>query len=333
MRLPSLHSCLRRIGIMSDGTVEGLHAMSEPAAAAPVSPPSAPPPARQLVVARYKEDVSWLPLVNMPAVVYCKNPDCRDAVHVHLPNTKREAGTILHHIVTHYHELARLTYFAQGNPFDHARDFLKRLKITYEEPTSLTQQYLRHHPPPEIKATDKVEAVQGFWVRYGDATNKGHALRSSRGWYNPATWPYLFECPQPAPLWFGYGAMWAVPRSAIRRRPLALWRHLLEVCDPGASNNGEEWTDPPINPWMLEASWYYLFRSPALYPHHRRWDASLPADRSDTRADDVPRCPCRQPAADAPDGVAVCGLGRGDEDGRVTFADCLACLHGQGASS
>jgi Protein of unknown function (DUF3431) len=319
--------------MIPDGIFEGSHAMSAPDPAVHVFSPPAPPPARQLVVARYKEDVTWLPLVDMPKIVYCKNPDCRDAGHVHLPNTKREAGTFLHHIATHYHELAHLTYFAQGNPFDHARDFLKRLKVAYEEPTSLTQQYLRHHPSPAVKAADKVENVQGFWVRYGDATHAGHAPRSPRGWYNPATWPYLFDCPQPTPLWFGYGAMWAVPRGAIRGRPLALWRHLLEVCDPGTSNNGEEWTDPPINPWMLEASWYYLFRSPALYPHHRWWDAPLTVDRWDPRARAVPPCPCRQPVLDAPDDSAVCGLGRGDEDGRVTFADCLACLHGQGASA
>ena len=236
---------------------------------------------RQLVVARYREDLTWLSRADMPVIVYCKDSACEDSSHVHLPNRQREAGTMLHHIVDHYDDLACLTYFAQGNPFEHARDFLKRLKVIYKSPTSLTTQYLRQHPSPEVKAKDKVETVQGFMVRYGDATIDDHSGSSSSRWYNPATWPYLFDCVQPKPLWFGYGAMWAVPREAIHRRPLTLWRHLLEVCDSGFNNPGTIWTDPPINPWMMEASWYYLFQDPWLYPHHRKWDETVSLIRAE----------------------------------------------------
>lgn len=207
----------------------------------------------------------------MPVIVYCKDPDCAELGHVHLPNVKREAGSMLRHIIAHYDRLADWTFFAQGDPFDHARDFLKRLDAPYDRPTSLTQRYLRHHPPAEVKARDRVETVGRFEVRYGDATLKGHAIGSERGWYNPATWSYIFECPRPEPLWFGYGAMWAAPRSAIRARPLALWRDLYDVCDSAVGKTGEDWTDPPINPWTMEASWYYLFQDPAIYPHRRRW--------------------------------------------------------------
>jgi hypothetical protein len=132
--------------------------------------------------------------------------------------------------------------------------------------------YTRRHPGPEVKLHDKVEKVNGFVVRYGDATIDGHNTTSVRPWYNPATWPYIFDCARPEPLWFGYGAMWAVPRRCILRRPLRLWEHLLQVCDDATVRTGEVWTDPPINPWMMEASWYYLFRDPADYPHHRHWD-------------------------------------------------------------
>ena len=242
--------------------------------------PAAPDrPRRQLVIARYKEDLMWLERAEMPALVYCKDAACRDAGHVHLPNTKREAGTYLHHIVSKYHELADVTYFAQGNPFAHALDFLARCRVTYDRPTSLTMQYLPWHPPEDVRAKDKVETVEKFMVRYGDATLTGHAGRGFRPWYNPATWSYIFDCPQPSPLWFGYGAMWAVPREFIQQRPLAVWEHLLEVCDGGLSNDGGAWTDPPINPWMMEASWYYLFQDRAEYPHHRKWDEPSSAAR------------------------------------------------------
>ena len=230
------------------------------------------PPDRQLVVARYKEDLSWIAKAELPTIVYCKDPDCGDAGHIHLENTKREAGTYLHHIVSCYDELAELTYFAQGNPFDHALDFLPRCRIKYDRPTSLTTQYLRWHPPQHVREKDLVEMVEGYMVRYGDAIIKAHSGLDFRAWYNPATWTYVFDCPQPSPLWFGYGAMWAVPRECIRQRPLALWKHLLEVCDAGFNNHGNLWTDPPINPWMMEATWYYLFQDREAFPHHRKWD-------------------------------------------------------------
>lgn len=297
------------------------------------SPPDEPPPDRQLVVARYREDLTWLTRVEMPIVVYCKNPDCSDPGHIHLPNTKREAGTMLHHIVSNYHRLARLTYFAQGDPFDHARDFLKRLNVIYEQPTSLTLQYLRNHPAPDVKAKDKVEVVQGFVVRYGDATHKGHAPTTEKGWYDPATWPYIFNCPQPKPLWFAYGAMWAVPREAIRARPLALWRHLLEVCDRALDNCSERWTNPPINPWMMEASWYYLFQNPRHYPHHSQWDVSprLTPHQVDALTQAVVACQHRVPRPD--DHEAICALGNGGLDGRIGLVDCAACLQRREANA
>jgi hypothetical protein len=207
--------------------------------------------------------------------------------------------------------------------------------VAYDRPTSLTMQYLRNHPPAAVKAKDKVEVVQGFMVRYGDATERGHAPDAARPWYNPATWPYVFDCPQPEPLWFGYGAMWAVPRAAIRARPLALWRHFLEVCDPAADNCPERWTDPPINPWMLEASWYYLFQDPGRYPHHRRWDVSprLSPREAETLLRAARACPHRGPHPSGGEHESHCALGNGGDGGRVETMDCLACLQGQEAGA
>jgi hypothetical protein len=84
---------------------------------------------------------------------------------------------------------------------------------------------------------------------------------------------------------------------------------------------------------MLEASWYYLFRSPALYPHHRRWDTPLSIDRSVPQMRGIAGCPVRNPVEDGVDRDAVCGLGHGDSDDRVTFSDCLACLHDREVTS
>ena len=46
---------------------------------------------------------------------------------VPLSNRGREAHTYAHHVATRYNELAEVTVFTQGNPFDHVPDFLEQV--------------------------------------------------------------------------------------------------------------------------------------------------------------------------------------------------------------
>lgn len=83
----------------------------------------------QAVVARYREDVSWLAELGLPAVVYDKSgadtpPQGLDShptgvVVEPLPNVGREAHSYLTHIVRNYPHFPRHTVFLQGRPFDH----------------------------------------------------------------------------------------------------------------------------------------------------------------------------------------------------------------------
>ncbi|GAB6127377.1 DUF3431 domain-containing protein [Humidesulfovibrio idahonensis] len=78
-----------------------------------------------LVVARYREDVSWLCGLGLPCVVYNKGPQLDPAQlppgarTAALPNIGREAHTFLTHIIGHYGRLPRHTAFLQGDPFAH----------------------------------------------------------------------------------------------------------------------------------------------------------------------------------------------------------------------
>lgn len=69
----------------------------------------------ELVVARYKEDITWLKeFTGHKHTVYNKFEG--DNL---LPNIGFEAQTYLHHIVTRYEDLSEFTVFTQGNPFGH----------------------------------------------------------------------------------------------------------------------------------------------------------------------------------------------------------------------
>jgi hypothetical protein len=253
-----------------------------------VPPPGPPPPGpafepvavavgdlcrgTQLVVARHAEDIAWTAAVPFPVLVYnAGDPIGPPADHVAViprPNVGREAGAYLRHIVSRFHLLADLTVFCQGHPFDHCPDFLARIAAPWDAPTPLATRYLETVPPAWIKARDRVETRHGFEVRWGDATIDGHADAGApgRSWHDPAAWPHVFAGPMPRPLWFGYSATWAVPRAAVHARPLNLWRWLLRESD-AAGHATTSRSEPPLNAWMFEATWNYLWESPAAYPH------------------------------------------------------------------
>ena len=98
---------------------------------------------RRLVVAKYKEDISWINELkdHFDIVVYNKdnNLDPHDLnfhkreYHIDgikwidLPNIGREAQTYLFHIIENFDNLHDLEVFTQGNPFDHTPHFIQSL--------------------------------------------------------------------------------------------------------------------------------------------------------------------------------------------------------------
>ena len=85
-------------------------------------------PQLELVVARYDEDLAWLKRVpkEFRTTVYNKGDEAAGGQR--LPNHGREAHTYLHHLAERYDDLADLTVFVQGHPFDHAPDLHRRLR-------------------------------------------------------------------------------------------------------------------------------------------------------------------------------------------------------------
>lgn len=222
--------------------------------------PNQRPMHQELVIARYNEDIGWLYGTPLFATVYNKGQTQPNLSTPHelvpLPNTGREAGTWLHHIITHYDELADWTYFLQGDAKLHQIDVLERLRDDLVGPTCLSTRYKEKEPFRAIKAADKIwQDKQGREMRLGDATTQSH-LPNIPIWFNPAAWDYIFTAPRPDPLWFCYTAQWAVPRDSIRIRSLGFYSWLLTVL---TENGDETFTDPPINPWSLEALWRYIW--------------------------------------------------------------------------
>jgi hypothetical protein len=169
----------------------------------------------------------------------------------------REAYAFADFICRSYWSIAELTFFAQADPFEHAPDFLLRLTLRYDRPTGLTTRYRADWPSDQIKSRDRVELHYGVEVRYGDARIQVHPDQPA--WFNDAAWSYLFDAPLPESVWFAYGAMYAVPRAAILARQWSAWDRLRAEIRRAGYRDGRSVTDPPLNPWALEALWGYVW--------------------------------------------------------------------------
>lgn len=161
----------------------------------------------QLVVARYREDLSWLREVGLPCVVYNKGPKLDPATLppktrvVALPNLGREAHTYLTHILAHYSDLPRHTAFVQGNPFAH----LAPPPLNEEEPM-VTPLGLRERLL-ELAAKDTPFAGLAWFRLRCDGLGRPHDLADPakkgrwQGWGKDIpvarTFEALFQAPAP----------------------------------------------------------------------------------------------------------------------------------------
>lgn len=174
-------------------------------------------PAFELVVARYTESLNWLRRVPRAfrVTVYDKS-DAPEENALPLPNIGREAHTYLHHIVQRYDDLAPLTVFCQGKPFDHAYDFHKTLRglaegtITVEAFT-----WLGH-----FADTDSADGILfANWSK--NETGEGLDLSGFHcallGSDGPAEYPF-----------FG-GAQFVVTRERIHQRPMSFYEQALKL--------------------------------------------------------------------------------------------------------
>lgn len=237
--------------------------------------PLSPPPAVELVVARYEEDMSWTG--NIPPSILCtiynKGDDLqgeeREAQKmegeivergwISLPNEGREAHTYLHHLIERYDSLAPLTIFCQGRPFDHFKHFHRLLRGLHS-------------------GSLRVEGFQwlGFILDTDDPGGQRLFTRWSknedgRGLALGEFYRQLFGEPGPEAYRFFVGAQFVVSREVVRRRPLEFYRRALELClsFPDAEHCFERtWNrvfgEPEISPAVLGGEKTRFFREDTI---------------------------------------------------------------------
>ncbi len=159
----------------------------------------------EIVIAKYKEDVAWTECYPNNATVYCKDP--QDGRFISLPNTGREYGTYLHHIVSRYDSLSERTLFVQGDPFF-------------------------HRPLPFCNYAFAQEAFKSdpnFRHSITQAVNWGWADQTADGPVKAAFLRLLERQCDIAEYRFTWGAQFAVSRDLIRRRPREYYQKLYKI--------------------------------------------------------------------------------------------------------
>lgn len=179
----------------------------------------------ELVVARYQEDLQWLRRVpgRFRVTVYNKGGDAlnlprRRALEVvATPTVGREERSYLRHIVRRYEDLADITVFAQGKPFDHVPDFHKQLhRIAFRQ-----------------LAVDRFLWF-GFIIDEDDAAG---SLLFQRWRGNPdgavlpldRFWRQLWNESAPERVTFYPGAHFAVTADQVRTRPRSFYERAVRI--------------------------------------------------------------------------------------------------------
>jgi hypothetical protein len=101
----------------------------------------------QIVIARCTEDLSWTRRLDKKFDVITYNKGNDDHVGIKLKNIGRETDTYLHHIIQNYDNLSEHTIFTQGEPFQHAPDFLEKIHNIEGSFMPLSIQYCTGEPP------------------------------------------------------------------------------------------------------------------------------------------------------------------------------------------
>jgi hypothetical protein len=177
------------------------------------------------VIAKYKEDISWVNQLKCPYIVYDKSND--------IPNVGRESETYLRYIIANYEKLPNYILFLQGHPFDHL--------------TIGTVDYIN-------ESIDKILDNNIDFLHL----NNLHCEKHNRYTRTKESFIVLFNHTLPEMFIFPPGAQFIVSRDSIIFRSKQFYQTISNVISK-INNNRVSFQNCLVCPWTIERMWPYIF--------------------------------------------------------------------------
>jgi len=173
---------------------------------------------KEIVVAYYKENIEWLGNVkDYKITIYNKSP-FNIPNTIKLKNVGREMHTYFYHIIENYDNLSDVTFFTQGNPFDHVSNYIE---ILNGYPQTLSNSVLSIEDAHFFsdKPTYKCD-MYGNDI-YGNPYHWGLDMN--------VIWKTIFTSLPPEKIEFTAGCIFCVTKEQIKIRDLSFYQKCLEL--------------------------------------------------------------------------------------------------------
>ena len=235
------------------------------------------------VIALYDEDYSWINLLpeNWNVIIY--NKSTRNIPNtISIPNTGRESGTMLYHIINNYDTINDDTIFLQGNPFYHIPFLFEEIKNDFSNCIStkeglkfITRGNIQYHHLMELcsKIKHSNQPIRGNSIKYPSFLNDWNVdfskvdyqqhiskilTSASRTCHGDLTVNYglkklnlpLFD----GQIAYSNGAQYLVPPVLIKNKSLPWWKEVYNFHENHLDRGA---------PWLFEFLWHSLF----VYPN------------------------------------------------------------------
>jgi hypothetical protein len=218
---------------------------------------------KAIVISRYKETIRWIPTHWYENIYFYNKDENTEAStilqsylatkHAHqftqLTNVGRESHTYLTFIIDHYDNLPQITYFTQGNPFDHCPEFVRLVEAN----VGIVQGFnMLGKRILTIKHGDVSEYETNFpRIQAGFDRTLKHLFGEERlvETTTETSTDHRRNTP-PHYIQFTPGAIFAVQRETILQRSRAFYQHALTLVD---------YDKNPIEGHSFERLWKLIF--------------------------------------------------------------------------